>query len=184
MATLMVINGPPGIGKTTTATALAAERAPAFRLDVDEVRTLMVGWEQTPTESGTIARRMVTDMAATSLTAGHDVIVSQLYGRLPDLVRVEKTATATGAAFIEIVLMAGLDDARERFVARGGRKFADLCGDGNELAGFDELYDRVVAVLAGRPRAIRIDSVRDDIAATLAAVRTAAKWDPPATARS
>jgi predicted kinase len=173
---LLVINGPPGIGKTTVARVIANRRAPMLLLDVDHIRSLIVGWEAMPQEAGILARSMVADMASTYLRSGGDVVVSQAFGRLPGVEQLEAVAAAEGATLVHVVLMTDLDDARQRFVTRGGTAVEDLQSADGSLAGFDALYAGVTDVLAQRPDAIPIRPTLDDLDSTVLAVSRAAGW--------
>ncbi len=176
MARLLVVNGPPGIGKTTVAREIADRRSPMLCLDVDHIRSLIVGWEETPREAGILARSMVADMAATYLRSGGDVVVSQAFGRLPGVEQLEAVAAMEGATIVHVVLLTDLDDARERFVARGGPAVEDLRSADGSLAGFDLLYAGVADVLAQRPDAIPIRPTLDDLDSAVLAVSRAAGW--------
>ena len=45
MTRLILLNGPPGVGKSTLASRYAAQHPGALRCDIDVLRTMIGGWE-------------------------------------------------------------------------------------------------------------------------------------------
>ncbi len=155
---LVLLNGPPGIGKSTLARRYVAERPLAFCLDIDGIRALVGGWHRQKQESGLLARAMAVEMARTHLSAGHDVIIPQFLGRLDFIEQLQALATQAGAIFCEVVLMDTPAHALARFHARAGdpsvsehhaAAAARVSGDD----GLALLYARLQEVVAARPHA-------------------------------
>ena len=160
MARLVVVNGPPGIGKSTLARRWADEHPPTLVLDIDTVRRMLGGWERDPERAGLLARALALEMARAHLAAGHDVLVPQYLGRPLFLEQAEQLAARVGARFVELVLLDEREPALRRFVERtaaagdpahveAGRLLARRGGHA-ELAA---MYDRLLALLPGRPHA-------------------------------
>ncbi|MDQ6725014.1 MAG: ATP-binding protein [Actinomycetota bacterium] len=82
MVKLVLLNGPPAIGKTTLAARLVADRPLALLLDIDGIRCSMGQWEACD-ESKSLARLLAVQMARVHLSGGHDVVVPQLLAQLP-----------------------------------------------------------------------------------------------------
>jgi predicted kinase len=82
MARLVLINGAPGIGKSTMARRYAEDYPLTLVLDIDQVRGMLGRWLETPSEAGVLARRMAIEMAGVHLRGGHDVVVPQFLGRI------------------------------------------------------------------------------------------------------
>ena len=160
MPTLILVNGPPGCGKSTIAARYVADHPLALALDVDDVRSRIGGWRERPEEAGLLARNAVLAAAGAHLAAGHDVVVPQYLGRPAFVERLAALAAETGAEFREVVLMTSRDEALRRF-----RERADPAKDGTDL---DAMYDRLVALLPHRPGA-RVISADGDADATYAA---------------
>jgi predicted kinase len=74
---LIVLNGPPGIGKSTVARRYVEDHPMTLALEQDVVRGLLGGWRPRETESGSLARELCLAMARTHLGAGYDVVVPQ-----------------------------------------------------------------------------------------------------------
>lgn len=172
VAKLIVVNGPPGIGKSTIAERYATTHFLTLWLDTDQIRGLIGGWEQARERAGRAARSLVVRMAHEHLSSGMDVIVSQLYGSFDDLQRLEDTARRTKAEFIEVVLIDNRSRAAQRFVERGGPK-TKAFDEEDPTTGFLQLYDRLMAMAKERPQAAFVDSVPGQVDQTYQAFSNA-----------
>lgn len=178
MPALVLVNGPPGSGKTTIGRSLAARRPQSLRIDIDEVRNLITGWDRSE-EAGRQARDLAAVMAAKHLESGHDVIVTQLIGLVSDLERFERVARLSGATFHEFVLRATRSECLQRLRDRVNVDELPRA----TVDEFDRLHERLQAALASRPLAVALRAADGDVDVSVAAI-TAALDEAPAPASS
>jgi predicted kinase len=115
---LVLLNGPPGIGKSTLS-ALYADRHPGtLNLDIDSLHRLVGGWRDLGGRVHDILRPLALAMAAAHLRGGRDVVVPQYLARLDEIAAFEAVARGHGAEFDEIVLLDSREEAIERFARR------------------------------------------------------------------
>jgi len=167
---LILLNGPPGIGKSTLAQRYVEDHPLALNLDIDTVRCLLGRWIDHQERAGWMARALALHMARVHLVDGHDVVVPQLLGRPPFIEQLEQLAEAVPATFFEIVLLDSKELALERFSAR--RVQPTLPGRFNPhevldriggMTAVDALYDRLMDLLAMRPEAVIIETKAGDV---------------------
>ena len=99
MPKLVLLNGPPAVGKSTLARRYADDRPLTLVLEIDVVRGLLGAWLEDPQRSGWAARMIALGMARTHLEAGHDVIVPQLLTRREFVEMLREETEASGATF-------------------------------------------------------------------------------------
>ena len=156
MPRLVLLNGPPAVGKSTVAELYADRHPYVLNLDIDRLRCLVGGWRTRVDETGALVRSMALAMAAAHLGAGHDVLVPQYVGRLSQFDRFAAVARDRGATFVELVLMDTRQRSLERFARRadtGAHPWHEQPAD--EVA---RMYDRLIEVVASRPRSTVIPS--------------------------
>jgi predicted kinase len=173
VACLIMLNGPPAIGKSTIAARYVDDHPLALNLDLDRIRSLLGRWRDDLAAAGIATRAIGLAAARAHLHSGHDVIVPQLLTRPELLDGMAEVAEQTGAEFIEIVLLDAADSAVRRFAERTERGTdpahveigAIVAADGGEAV-LRSYHDRLVAFLTDRPQAIVIESVDGDVEAT------------------
>lgn len=176
-ATLLLLNGPPAVGKSTLARAVAAARPLTLVVEVDDLRTAMSGWE-VDESSKERARRLAVALVDDHLGAGHDVIVPQFLGRAAFAEELATVAGRHGARFIEVVLVADPRLVIERFEHR--RRLGDLGHPAREVE--DPAKSVAIAMAALRGRMLDDGSIRtvdvDDVDA-LVELLTLERRDEP-----
>ncbi len=184
VACLIVINGPPGCGKSTLARMYAAEHALALVLDVDVIRGSLGRWREDLRSAGLAARAIAVAAARAHLAAGHDVVVPQFLRRPGFLAELERVTRDAGAGFAEIVLLGSKDDAHRAYAARASsagatdRAAHDLAGHVGGTAELEAMHDQLVAFLATRPAARVIPFIRGQPARAYAAMLAALPGRP------
>ncbi len=154
MPTLIVLNGPPGIGKSTLASRYIDEHPGTLNLDIDRLHPLIGGWRD-DTRTHDILRPLALAMAATHLHGGRDVIAPNCITMPSRIEEFEQVAQRAGGRFIEVVLMAPRADAIARFADRTddsewGRHNRELVPRLGGERWLGELYDRFEPYLAQR----------------------------------
>ncbi len=175
MSTLVHLNGPPGIGKSTLS-ALYADRHPGtLNLDIDRLHRLVGGWEDPENRTHDVLRPVALVMASTHLAGGRDVVLPQYLARPAEVDAFEQVARDQGAGFREVVL---LHDKAES-VARFDRRRDDGAWDEHNrrlvasLGGpalLEQMYDALVDLVRQRPSAVVVRSEPDAVEETYEAL--------------
>jgi predicted kinase len=169
---LLLLNGPPGSGKSTLAGRYVAEHPLSLNLDIDLIRRQLGGWSEHERESGLLARAIALDVARVHLAGGHDVVVPQFLARPAFIELLENLALEAGARFAEVVLRLPVEEAVSRFAARTRSSADPVHAEAammlDRVGGEPQLramHAELSAVLANRPRAVRIDVSGADVEA-------------------
>jgi predicted kinase len=170
MPRLIVLNGPPGIGKSTIAQHFRDDHPLSLTLEQDVVLGLLGDGET----SHPLARELCVVMAREHLRAGYDVIVPQFIASEDYLDRLKALARHVGAQHYELVLLDEASVAESRFHHRlndpGRARHQLYAASALETAGgFAREYERLLQALAGRPT-LRVTSLASDSRGTYAAV--------------
>jgi len=173
---LILLNGLPGLGKSTIARRYATEHPGTLLCDVDVLRTFIGGWRDDFEEAGARIRPAALGMIAGYLRESGDVVLPQLLSRVSELEKFERATLDAGAKFVEVMLEADTDDAVRRFHRRddGTDPWHPIVRSlVAEAGGDDVLRDyavRLRGLVAGRPGTKIVSSVADAADETYAAV--------------
>lgn len=105
MPTLIHLNGPSRVGKSTLARRYADDHPGTLALDLDVLAGLIGGWRDTFQSALEMTRDHGLAMATRHLRAGHDVVLPQLVTSFDRGPHVEESATTAGAAYVEVALL-------------------------------------------------------------------------------
>jgi predicted kinase len=166
VATLIHLNGAPGIGKSTIADRYVAEHPGVLNCDVDRLRCLVGGWRDDFGAVGAIIRPVALAMIRTHLDGGHDVVFPQMLVSEDERARFRAVAVDAGHGYVHILLRAPQGEARARFYGRSegdplhAAIRAVVDGDGGGAA-IDDLDRRLARAAASSGDAVCVDTGTD-----------------------
>jgi predicted kinase len=167
---LILLNGPPAVGKSTLARMYTGDHSLALNLDIDRLRAQLGRWREDPGAAGLAARRITLAAVRAHLTAGYDVVVPQLVARLEFIEQLEVAALDSGAVLSEVMLLDERDSLRARYRERVRQEAAaghePIAATDLTDAQLAEFYERLLPVVKARPATIVIRSPAGDVAAT------------------
>lgn len=120
MARLIHLNGAPGIGKSTIASAFANRHPGVLNLDIDRVAAMIGGCGDSFSDAFEAGRVLAAAMARAHLSGGHDVILPQMMTHInaAELADFESAAAAAKAGYFQVLLMANVEPSVDRCMDR------------------------------------------------------------------
>jgi predicted kinase len=170
--TLVLLNGPPGVGKSTIAGRYLAEHPEARSVEIDRLRAQLPDWEDDDATK-LMARDLALSAIAESLAEGRAVLVPQYLGRTEFVDQLVATAAAAGAPFVHVHLHADAAVVQARFGQRRQElAAADVRHPEAEVidvgAAIDEAFERLDALAEARPPVVHLDVGDDQVLDRLA----------------
>lgn len=172
MARLILINGMPGVGKSTLARRFAADHPGTLVCDIDLLRTYISGWRDDFVGAGARIRPAALGLIRGYLSESGDVVLPQLFARVSELERFEQQAHDAGAEFVEVMLETVEDDALLRFHGRddGADPWHPVVREIVAESGGDEhlraYASKLADLVAQRPATKVVPSIAGDVEAT------------------
>ncbi len=178
MPELIFLTGAPASGKSTLARLLVDERPRALLLELDTLRRQLGDWRTDPWAAGVRARRLGLAIARAQLEAGGDVVVPQFVHRSELIGQFRALAAETSSRFVLVALVSSGAEAAARFAARAGsadpnHADAAFLQSTPDALPVEELYDAMLAMLAGLGETRYVVLTPDDVDATLAELHAA-----------
>ena len=174
---LIILNGTPGLGKTTLAQLYIAGHPLAMSLDVDHIWFMMGQWQAMRPRSDELKLKYSYALAEMHLQAGYDVIVPNLIQTIEQYEMFEQIARDTGAKLKELALTAPLNEATERLKTRGralgyktGWRPGGVMDTGGREILIKTMHENVQEMIKLRPNTVLIESVDGDIEGSYDAV--------------
>ena len=118
MPTLLHLNGPSGVGKSTLARLHAEAHPGTLVCDIDELRSWVSGWADDFIGTGEAVRASALALITAYLGTGRDVVLPQLIVTPAQVDRFEQAAAEAGASYVPVVLTVEPDLLIQRLHAR------------------------------------------------------------------
>ena len=150
--TLLHLNGPSGVGKSTLARSYAAAHPGTLLCDIDELRSWVSGWEDDVVGTGEAVRSSALALLTAYLRTGRDVVLPQLIVTPAQVERFEQAAEDAGATYVGVVLTVAPDVLLERLRGRAATPVTEVVSRIIEERGGDAL------VLEGRQQLLDLAS--------------------------
>ena len=96
MATLIHLNGAPGVGKSTIADRYVEEHPGVLNCDIDRLRCFIGGWRDDFGTVGAIVRPVALAMIGAHLDGGRDVLLPQMLASEDERARFRAAAVESG----------------------------------------------------------------------------------------
>jgi hypothetical protein len=142
---LILLNGPPGVGKSTIARRLRDDRPLSLLVDFDELWLLIGDWQHHGDKAQHLAIAAGLAMARVHLQAGYDVVAPQFGVGQEFFEAIDAMVGETSAACHEIVLTGQPERVATQFRQRRAER--TLAGESDVSANISD--DRVDEVIAG-----------------------------------
>ncbi|MEK7531067.1 MAG: AAA family ATPase [Patescibacteria group bacterium] len=119
---LIIINGPPGVGKSTLAKRLHTEMPMSLLVEADDWRRMISAWQEHRVESQVLNYSIVSAAVSEALRRGTNVIVDKAILTYDEaLTSLEKVGADNNAEVYEFLITATLEAVLQRAQTRGYR---------------------------------------------------------------
>ncbi len=118
MATLVHLNGAPGVGKSTIAQRYLRDHPGVLNCDVDRLRSLVGGWADDFDAVGAVVRPLALAIVRAHLDGGRDVVLPQMLADEAERARFRAAAVDAGHRYVHVLLRSAPGEAAARFYDR------------------------------------------------------------------